>query len=63
MLSYCARVRKPILIGPLTADLGWWAGLRETEALLEGLVREGLCRYLTTDECRAFGITFGYAAV
>ena len=62
-IAYCARVRQPILIGLLAADLGWWASLRATEALLEELVLDGVCRRLTPSECREFGITFGYAAV
>ena len=62
-IAYCVRVRKPILIGYLAADLGWWASLRETEALLEDLVAEGICRRLTPAECREFGIMFGYASV
>lgn len=62
-VAYCARVRKPILIGMLAADLGWWASLRATEALLEELVVDGVCRHLTPSECREFGILFGYAVV
>lgn len=56
-------MQKPILIGMLAADLGWWASLRATEALLEELVVDGVCRHLTPSECREFGILFGYAVV
>lgn len=62
-IEYCKRVRKPILIGRLATDLGWWADLRAVETLLEEFVAEGLCRRLTEDECRQFDISFGYASV
>ena len=63
VLDYCRRVKAPILIGRLAVDLGWWANLNPIEALLEDLVRDGLLRHLTEEECRRFDVTFAYASV
>ena len=62
-LDYCRRVGKPILIGHLSLELGWWSNLESTEALLESLVEERVLRRMTSSECRSFGITFAYALV
>jgi hypothetical protein len=62
-MAYFARVQTPILVGRLASELGWAASLEQTEALLEEFVAEGVCRRLTADECRWFGISFGYAPV
>jgi hypothetical protein len=62
-LAYCRKVRQPILIGNLSVELGWWSNLRDTEALLEDLVYEGVLRPLTTKECQSFGVSFAYGVV
>ena len=59
-LAYCRKVRQPILIGNLSVELGWWSNLRDTEALLEDFVAEGVLRHLTAKECQSFGISFAY---
>jgi hypothetical protein len=54
------RLGKPALIGIVAVQLGWWATLDETEALLDDLVREGLLRRLTPDEEKACCMRHAY---
>lgn len=54
---------KPLLIGVGAVHLGWWATLNETEALLEELVTDGVLRHATREECRNFGLRFGFLPV
>jgi hypothetical protein len=41
---------KPLLVGPISMEIGLNYGLNETEALLEEMVREGLLRRATSKE-------------
>lgn len=54
---------KPMLIGRAAVQLGWWATLPETEALLEEMVREGALRRASKTELSEHGLRHGYCAV
>ena len=45
---------KPLLIGPVSMEIGHNFGLNETEALLDSLVVEGLLRLVVPGEMREF---------
>lgn len=42
--------KKPRLVGPVSVEIGQNYGLNETEALLDGLVGEGILRHATAHE-------------
>lgn len=50
---------RPFLVGEASLMLGSWS-LRETEALIEEMVGEGLIREATKDESWHFDCPFGY---
>lgn len=59
-MTLVGGLHKPALIGFIAVELGWWATLAETEAILEGLVKDGLLRRITPKEASACGIRHGY---
>ena len=63
ILEYCRKRRSPILIGRALMEARVQASLDEIETVMEDLTAEGILRHLTRDECRNFGISFGYALV
>lgn len=63
-LEYCLKVKKPILIGRLAIEIGWWWwGIEDAEVLLNQMVAEGILRELTEEERQQFDVRFGYAVV
>ncbi len=54
------RAPRPILIGEVAMQLGWWATLKETEALLEEMIHDGTLRRPTKAEYKEYGVRFGY---
>jgi hypothetical protein len=44
------RPEKPLLVGPVSMEIGQNYGLNETERLLDGMVQDGLLRVATATE-------------
>lgn len=57
------RAPRPILIGDVALNLGWWSTIRKTEELLEEMVEDGVLRRATEAECRTYDIKCGYFLV
>ena len=57
------RDPRPILTGEVALMLGWWASLRDTEAVLDDMVKDGVLRFVTNEECLTFGVRHGYRLV
>jgi len=63
ILALAKATTRPLLIGDVAVKLGWWATLKDTEALLEEMVCEGTLRPMTKEEGWAYGVRWGYRAV
>lgn len=61
VLDWARKTRRPILVGPIAIELD--CSLAEAEALLDGMVDEGLLRRATTTEMQAFDLREGFVPV
>jgi hypothetical protein len=64
LLDFARRnAPKPMLVGPASFYLGWWATLNEVENLCELMVREGVLRLASRAELAQWGVRHGYLPV